>query len=127
LEETLKHLKSLLLVVLSVVVLPALARAQTAFYGAGDMVEKCKSDASGPVSACAGFLMGVVDTMDSIESQFGKSSPLLPVCAPTNVKARELADVFVKYVQDKPIREHLSAASVAVGAFQDAYPCGGAK
>lgn len=31
--------------------------------------------------------------------------------------------VFIKFVQEKPTSERLSAASVAARAFQEAYPC----
>lgn len=122
--NALKHLKAFLLVVLSVVVLSAPARAHAVqFKTAGEIADDCRSNAS----ICYGFLEGVNDTIQAIELQFGNSSPVASICMPNNVRAGELAAVFVKYVQDKPTTQHLSAASVAVNAFQESYPCGGAK
>jgi Rap1a immunity proteins len=77
--------------------------------------------------ACMSYLQAVADTIDVYQQE----PPLsVRVCVPHGsegslemLEGPEMRDAFLKYLVNHPADEHLTAASVAYRAFQDAYPC----
>jgi hypothetical protein len=111
--------------ILSFMVLSVTAHAD--YKTAGEVMDACRSNAPNSYALGYGYLMGVADSLATYNDQFGSRNTAANACIPNSVKAGELGDVFIKFVHDNPSREHLGAVSVAISAFQVAYPCAGAK
>jgi hypothetical protein len=77
--------------------------------------------------ACMSYFQAVADAIDVYQ----QGPPIgVRVCVPNGsgsplemLEAPEMRDAFLKYLINHQTEEHLTAASVAYRAFQDAYPC----
>jgi phosphosulfolactate phosphohydrolase-like enzyme len=69
-------------------------------------------------SYCAGFVVGVVDTLMSA-SLTSKTT----YCIPTNADNDQLIRVVSKYLNDNPAKLNEPASFLVTGAMIDAFPC----
>lgn len=68
---------------------------------------------------CYGFVLGVRQTL-VIWQQF---NPDLDICIPTNVRLKQLVQVFVKYMEINPEQLHYSASVLLIAAAREEWPC----
>lgn len=107
--------------------LPATGAGQDANAGgpaigyltAGQLAEQCRAEAAFPVTYCFAFLAGVRDTLRAYERWLQQSE----FCPPAAIKQRDLREALLRFVSGHPGAAEGQAASVAVVAFKQAWPC----
>jgi hypothetical protein len=87
-------------------------------YGS-DLLRDCSAGFSQSVSRCEGYLVGVHDTVRAYEEWGG----VREVCSPKRTSPAHLRSTVVDYLRARPDYFSGQAASVAVLAFRDKYPC----
>ncbi len=107
---------------------PASSAATTAYFKVGDDLKAaCEGTAAGEQNAstaeyllCLGYLQAVVDT-DATSAEWGVSPR--HACIPQGVTSSELREVFLEWLGEREGYLHFSAASLALTAFAEAWPC----
>ena len=66
------------------------------------------------------FSVGVADTYELLVKKDGATGFF---CLPEDVKARQLGDVFCKFLAENPANRHEGAAGLAAVSFAEAWPC----
>jgi hypothetical protein len=103
------------------------AASSTYFKVGDDLKASCEGTAAGEPDAntaeyllCLGYLQGVVDT-DATLAEWGE----LPrqACIPQGVTSSQLRQVFLTWQGKHPDNLKFSAASLALTAFSEAWPC----
>lgn len=117
------------LVVLLAALPPGAGAADTtAYFKVGDDLKaSCDGTAAGEANAstaeyllCLGYLQAVVDT-DATFSEWGDARR--KACIPQGVTSSELRRIFLAWIGERPDFLHFSAASLALTAFAESWPC----
>ena len=95
--------------------------AMANYYQSGNkMLALCEGEDNLDLAICLGYLQAVADTYKTAAEWEGFESV---ICAPISVTGRQLQKVWVKYANENPEKLHLSAASIVMHAYKDAFPC----
>ena len=102
--------------------------ASTAYFKVGDDLKaSCEGTAAGEPNAstaeyllCLGYLQAVVDT-DATFDEWGDAAR--KACVPQGVTSSALRQVFLEWINERPDYLHFSAASLALTAFSESWPC----
>ncbi len=97
----------------------ASANEPTVFYDGQKLYDQCtKGDAGDGMLAaiCAGYVVGVVDSIEFREAMAGRHS-----CLASGVGARTLVDLTVQWLKEHPAERDLGAASAVLFAISDGY------
>ena len=70
---------------------------------------------------CQGYLMATSDTYNTWRSQGFISSDVY--CMPHRVTVGQLERIVVKYLEARPEELHMSASSLVLTAYMQAFPC----
>lgn len=116
------------LTVLFLLVASASAVASTAYFKVGnDLIASCEGTAAGEQQAstaeyllCLGYLQAVVDT-DATFAEWGDYPR--QACIPQGTTSSQLREVFLKWISERPDYHKFSAASLALTAYSEAWPC----
>lgn len=118
--------------VLMLLAAPAYAQSgdatATAYFKVGeDLQAACYGTAAGEEKSntaeyllCLGYLQGVVDS-DTTMTEWGRADRF--ACIPQGVTSSELRTVLLAWLAERPDHLHFSAASLALTAFAEAWPC----
>lgn len=69
---------------------------------------------------CVGYIVSVLDVQTTLVSW----SDMKPnICLPRGVSPLQIKQVVVKYMDNHPQDLHLLAASLALNALKEAFPC----
>jgi hypothetical protein len=102
-------LRNLLIAALSTACLIAPAHVHaTKFETVQDLLRTCSSNADLDVGKCAGYIAGILDTIN--------------VCPPENATYGQMAAVFTAWAQRNPQKWN-EGRLYAIEAFQEAWPC----
>lgn len=77
------------------------------------------------MSACAGYIMGVVDLL-ILETEFKSKEQIIPVrkfCIERGVTAGQLVDIVIGHLSSHPETRHYGAAGEVIVAVSEAFPC----
>jgi len=104
------------------------AAASTAYFKVGaDLKASCDGTAAGEQNAstaeyllCLGYLQGAVDT-DATLAEWSDSAR--QACIPQGMTSSQLRRVFLDWINERPDHLHFSAASLALTAFSESWPC----
>lgn len=104
------------------------AAATTAYFKVGDDLKaSCEGTAAGEPNAstaeyllCLGYLQAVVDS-DATFAEWGDAAR--KACIPQGVTSSQLREVFLDWTNERPDYLHFSAASLALTAFSESWPC----
>ena len=114
--------QTLLALVLAGSSLPASAQVPvTVLVNGNEMLDWCTSSPSNAkLSTCLGFVMGVLDTITTLQAT-GQAAR--QVCVPRGVQPGQAKDVYLAYLNRLPQERHLAASSTFWVAMRDAWPC----
>jgi Ssp1 endopeptidase immunity protein Rap1a len=105
------------LVVASGLLWPASVFSQigpSSFVTGNDLYDECtNSTESAKHIHCTGYVTGIADFLNMDGS----------VCLPANVTVRQIEDVIVNYLRQKPRYRQISASALAGTALRKAFPC----
>ena len=102
--------------------------AQTAYFKVGDDLQaSCEGSAAGEQNAstaeyllCLGYLQAVVDT----DATFAEWDAFpRQACIPRGVTSSQLRQVFLDWLKERPDYLRFGAASLALKAFSESWPC----
>lgn len=104
------------------------AMASTAYFKVGnDLIASCEGTAAGEEQAstaeyllCLGYLQAVVDT-DATFAEWGEYPR--QACIPQGTTSSQLREVFLEWIAERPDYLKFSAASLALTAYSEAWPC----
>ena len=104
------------------------AAAQTVYFKIGeDLQASCEGTAAGEPNAstaeyllCLGYLQAVVDT-DATLAEWNEGPR--QACIPKGVTSSSLRQTFLTWLDQRPDHLRFSAASLALAAFSEAWPC----
>lgn len=105
----------------------ATAGVQKAPPNTNQMVKLCTLDTGEVADAlCRGFVLGVIQTTSLYVTT---TSMAAPFCVPQGADPAKLLSVYREYLGKNHELKHFPAASLAVSAFTEAFPCspGGAN
>lgn len=102
--------------------------ATTNYFKVGDDLKaSCEGTAAGEANAdtaeyllCLGYLQAVVDT-DATFSEWGNTQR--QACIPKGVTSSQLRQVFLDWLDARKDYLHFSAASLALTAYSENWPC----
>ena len=104
-------------------VLLALAQANPTPQSAGsylngnELYDQCQRPES---TLCLAYVMGIYDGhLDAVAQDRARRM----VCLTGSVEAQQLKDVVTRYLRDHPETRHATAASIALYALGQAFPC----
>ncbi|MCF8532423.1 MAG: hypothetical protein K9G48_05435 [Reyranella sp.] len=103
--------------------LPATAQGVnvTVLVNGNEMHDWCTSSSgNAKASLCLGFIMGVLDTITTLQAT---NQAARQVCVSRGVTPGQAKDVFLSYLNQKPQERHLAAASIVWVAMHEAWPC----
>lgn len=103
---------------------PAIAaappRAATGAFQTGNaLMEKCTGPSVHGLEYCFAYIAAVADTVRAYQVWLD----LADVCLPPKLSQRQMSDIVVNYLADKPGQGKQQAASVVVLALAAKYPC----
>lgn len=117
----------LAILVLLLPVTGSAATGATYFKIGEDLQASCEGTAAGEQSAstaeyllCLGYLQAVVDT-DATLAEWSESPR--QACIPQGVTSSSLRQVFLAWLAERPDQLRFSAASLALAAFSETWPC----
>jgi hypothetical protein len=104
------------------------ALASTAYFKVGtDLIVSCEGTAAGEEQAstaeyllCLGYLQAVVDT-DATFAEWGEYHR--QACIPQGTTSSQLREVFLAWIGERPDYLKFSAASLALTAYSEEWPC----
>jgi hypothetical protein len=113
---------------LSLVSVTSSAAVGIAYFKVGtDLQASCDGTAAGEANAstaeyllCLGYLQGVIDT-DATLAEWGETPR--QACIPRGVTSSRLRQVFLQWLNAHPDQLRFSAASLALAAFSESWPC----
>ena len=102
--------------------------ASMAYFKVGsDLIASCDGTAAGETNAstaeyllCLGYLQSVVDT-DATFAEWGEHPR--KACVPQGTTSSRLREVFLEWLKARPDYLGFSAASLALTAYAEAWPC----
>lgn len=100
------------------VMLPILVNA--GYYTGNDLKPFCTSDRSVEELQCLKYIEGIYDSHDSL-FHIGKAKRIF--CVPENTTSGQLKEIFIKYLNDHPEDLQMTASSLVIVSFADAFPC----
>ena len=98
--------------------LPAAAQGAGGFYTGNDLWSHCSGKTAFDTGLCMGYVMGIADFMGT-----GIAIPGLRACIPSSVTAGQAQDVVKRYLEQHPEQLYYTAASIAIDALEEAFPC----
>jgi hypothetical protein len=112
--------------------LPAAAEDPSESYfpqqmSAGELLQACASSAMtnkgrGRRRYCQGFVSGVEEAMRLAQGS-ASSGAALRLCVPAGISSREFAETYLRFAGRRGVDLQQAAASLAIEALQEAYPC----
>ena len=82
------------------------------------LLSECETESLINRAICNGYLAGANDTHE-LHTGLDEGA----ICIPAGASNERLRKVFVEYANERPEELHLSAASLAMNAFIEAFPC----
>jgi hypothetical protein len=77
---------------------------------------------------CEGYVLGVVDLIESQGGQTFKTNSVGPICLPLpNISRNTLIEVVARYVDQNPAVRHFGGAGLVMMALANAFPCKGER
>ncbi len=108
-------MKRLLVVILIILISSSMAYAE--FLDGNELHRQCQDPDI--EQSCNGYIIGVSDALEGIDSGIGK----VKFCLPDNVTYGQVTDVTKKWLIDYPDKRHLSASGLVVFSLFTAFPC----
>jgi hypothetical protein len=102
------------------VILPCLT-AHAGFDSGNRLYEDCASANYFNRGYCAGYIVGIVDTVESMQA--GGVLPKSALCIPEGVTKGQLTDVVGKFLAENPVLRNQDAGSLVPQAINAAFPC----
>jgi len=115
-----------------VILLAPLGAWADGFYSGNDIQKNCVDTGSGELMAnvtkynsCVMYLSGLLDAAKTLDGWGGrdKEGRLWGSCTPKSVSQEQIRQVWLKFAKEHPEELHLIAASIALDAFEEAWPC----
>ncbi len=103
--------------------LPATAQSVnvTVLVNGNELYDWCTSSSgNAKTSFCLGFIMGVLDTITTMQATKQADRQ---VCVPRGVTPGQARDVLLAYLNQKPQERHVAAASLVWVSLHEAWPC----
>ena len=86
----------------------------SSFVTGNDLYEECTNPTGSAKHVhCTGYVTGIADVLNMDGS----------VCLPANVTVRQIEDVIVSYLREKPQYRQISASALAGIALRKAFRC----
>lgn len=94
--------------------------AKANFINGNELHDWCQSKGEGERTLCMGFVMGVVDMIQSGQKHSTLTSD---TCFPDALKGGQVVDVAKKWLVDNPQHRHFVASDLVMVAMEQAFPC----
>jgi hypothetical protein len=85
----------------------------------GELAARCRESSIDAVAQCFSYLAAVHDSVRAYEAWLS----IREFCIPAAIAQSDLRDILVRYVDEVPGAATGQAASVAIRAMKQAYPC----
>jgi hypothetical protein len=95
--------------------------AQAGFDTGNRLYEDCRSPNYFNRGYCGGYVTGIIDTIESLQSR--GVLPADALCIPEASTKGQLVDVVLKYLEQHPERRHLESGALVPEALNLAFPC----
>ena len=115
-------MKKLLIAAFLAVAVTTTSYAAVLYATAKSLLEDCEHELGGKQYGCRMYLAGVSDTQGTFHAW--ENLPGKYFCIPYGVTNQKLREVFIEYVNDNPQTLNQAASSIAINAFEKAFPCG---
>ena len=107
--------------IIAVIAILGMSGQVSAGFSANNLLTDCKSPMSGHQNFCEGFLLAAAETHNTY-AHFGYLKKMF--CIPKGtVTIGQLKRVFVRYANIHPGELHLTASSIVMKAFKQAFSC----
>lgn len=94
--------------------------ANAGFYmPANKLLSLCESDSVTDQNVCVGYVLGVADAAQTLDSEIN----IKRFCLPKNVTSSQLEKTAVKYMNDNPQQLDKPASYYVLVALRTAFPC----
>jgi hypothetical protein len=98
-----------------ILVAGAPAKTYGGFYSGNDLLRVCEKERN---TTCVGYILGVADTQNaSVRNERRR------VCIPERAEPRQLVDLVLAYLKEKPQERHWEAWTIVHNALVASFPC----
>jgi len=95
------------------------SQAARSMYTGSELLDFCSKDQEPDWGVCLGFIVGVSSSFDCEQLLLGRFS----FQPPDGATAGQMKKIVIKYLNERPEKLHLPAASLAAAALSEAFPC----
>ncbi len=89
--------------------------ASAGFTTGNDLASWCSSDVPADVALCVGYVSGVADSSQLLDTPY--------FCLPDGVERGQLTDVVRAYLSAHPKKLHHPAHAITMVAIEQSFPC----
>lgn len=99
----------------------AIPRANAGVFMDGNKLnEMCMTSAGSDYAMCGGYVMGTLDTIDSLQQS---NTIARKLCPPSNLTGLQVAEMTRKHLKDNPQLWHHNSFSIIANLFVATFPC----
>ena len=91
------------------------------YMSANKLLSLCESDSVANQNVCVGYILGVADAAQTLDSEIN----IRRYCLPKNVTSSQLEKIAVKHMTDNPQQSHRPASYYVLVSLRAAFPCEG--
>jgi len=109
-----------ILAFITIVAMSAINPVNASYYmPANKLLSLCESDSVANQNVCVGYILGVIDAAQTLDSE----ANMRRYCLPKNLSSSQLEKTAVKYLKDNSQQLDKSASYYVLVSLRKAYPC----
>lgn len=95
-------------------------KSRANFVNGNDLQGWCQSQSKADQGICRGFVVGVIDMIQSGKQGRGLK---VDVCFPESITLAQAMDVATKWLTNHPQNRHFVASDLVKASMEEAFPC----
>jgi len=113
-------MKLIVLAFITIAAMSVISPANAGYYmSANKLLSLCESDSVADQNVCVGYVLGVTDAAQMLDSE----TSMRRYCLPKNLTSSQLEKTAIKHMNDNPQQLDKSASYFILVSLRKAFPC----